>query len=307
MLSLPADLFPGRTFSPPFAPAELSGPANPMIAGRNAIFDWYFYNTGNLTRAEQEKLLGAQITEGKILVVRPSDDRGPVGISEFSGYGELCAAPGRKLRRFAVAGVGSTDLGAAAFARAVANRYQEPVGAVVAGYGILDLVSEGLGGFFNLGLKNRLYDSVGRRHEQRQTEVSTLEGTAVSSGSEPVITDTDTLEELLRDTSRNLLSLAGHSKGSLSIAEAFSRIEDDDDAETLNRLGGVRVLTVGAVVSLPAVIRNVAQYLGGADVLGLTNSDPFTPRTRVPFRGHHLNPLWPGALNFEELLADEPE
>lgn len=48
----------------------------------------------------------------------------------------------------AIAGVGSSALGAAAFARNVADGLGEPVAAVVSGYGLADVLTEALGGFF---------------------------------------------------------------------------------------------------------------------------------------------------------------
>ena len=59
---------------------------------------------------------------------------------------DFADAGGSEIRTLVVAGVGSSALGAAAFARNVADACGTPVAAVVSGYGLADLLTEALGG-----------------------------------------------------------------------------------------------------------------------------------------------------------------
>ncbi|MFC5462080.1 hypothetical protein [Massilia niabensis] len=67
-----------------------------------------------------------------------------------TGGGALCICPdiasfaeagGDRTRILAVAGVGSSALGTAAFARNVADAFGEPVAGLVSGYGMADLLA----------------------------------------------------------------------------------------------------------------------------------------------------------------------
>lgn len=99
-------------------------PATLWAQQRNAALDALFYDVGNLTEAERNSLLRETNREGSILVVWPSGAKGARGVRKFGDYETLRAAPGALLARFAIAGVGSSDVGAAAFARTVADRYR---------------------------------------------------------------------------------------------------------------------------------------------------------------------------------------
>jgi len=191
------------------------------------VLDWLFYDVGNLSVAEQSALVAEANREGSILVVWPAGARGNLGVTKYADYAAMRAAPGRLLRRFSIAGVGSSDVGAAAFARAIANRYDEPVGAIVAGYGVADLLGEALGGWFVLGAANRvahLYDAAMKAAERQQlthaaaatpVEATPHASLAAASGLR-LRNDTVALVRLLLDEDREIRSVTGHSKGCLS-------------------------------------------------------------------------------------------
>ncbi|UGX94288.1 hypothetical protein G6321_00053645 [Bradyrhizobium barranii subsp. barranii] len=90
--------------------------------------------------------------EGAILIVpRPAAVR-----SKLCGtVDEFAAAGGPNIHILAVAGGGTSALGSAAFARNVADAFETTVAAVVSGYGLSDLLTEALGGWFWFSALNR--------------------------------------------------------------------------------------------------------------------------------------------------------
>lgn len=290
-------------------------PATQGAKRRNTALDWLFYDVGNLTPAEFTLLVGESNREGAILVVWPSGAKGEIGVRKFVDHDELCAAPGALLSRFAVAGVGSSDVGAAAFARTVADRYQEPVGAVVAGYGVADLLAEAMGGWFVLGAANfwmkAYHDALNDvRALTRNLEASDedLERPQARQAAETVVAHSDsvTLLKLLLDEERAVKSVAGHSKGSLSIAYALEGLVLTGQRRAIKRAKATRVTTAGAVVALPEGFDNAGQYLGAADWFGGLNSRLGVDFEQVPLAWHHLNTAIPLHMDFGAVLQGEP-
>ncbi len=313
-VSLP--FFPWSLTSPADALQAASVPATSLAKQRNAALDRLFYDVGNLTAAETDMLLRETNREGAILIVWPSGARGEEGVTKFADYAALRASPGATLSRFAIAGVGSSDLGAAAFARTLADRYGQPVGAIIAGYGVSDLLSEALGGWFVLGGANRLmksyHDSLGSKEtlqESLRAHPAKIEGEAAGQAAEAVVgsNDSETLLRLLLDEDREIASLAGHSKGCLSIAFALEALALSRNAEALRKARKTRVTTVGAVVALPSGFTNVGQYIGAIDWFGALNSRGSVAHEMVPMAWHHLNTTLPYHLDFAEVLKGEPD
>ncbi len=287
---------------------QMTAPARLLASRRNAFLDWLFYDTGNLSATELSTLLAEANVEGSILVVWPSGEKGDLSIRKFADYESLRAAPGRLLDRFTIAGVGSSDVGAAAFARTVADHFGGPVGAIVAGYGIADLLSEAVGGWFVLGSANRLLQSFLETAETVPTSDATqtlhngrLPAKAAVSGR----TDTETLVNLLNDADRTVKSVAGHSKGCLSIAYAVENIAALSQPDTVKKAQAARIITAGAVVALPAGFENVGQYIGAIDWFGGLNSRRGVDHVKVPNAWHHLNTTLPSHLDFGSVLAQE--
>ncbi len=285
---------------------------------RNAALDWLFYDVGALTPEERSVLLAEDNAEGAIVVVHPRGARGAVSLQKFDTYEDLCAAPGRKLTSFVVSGVGSSDLGAAALARNVADHRGEPVGAVVAGYGMADLLSEAMGGWFyfgsvNAGL-NRWHRAASSSPERAEAVTATLAAmragtlspdalataSQVAAGFSP---DTMTVLRLLTEPERNVGLLVGHSKGCLSIAFALEALEWLKDTAAIGKARAARILTLGAVVEFPVGYDNVVQVIGALDGFGGLNSRPFKPAAFVPGAWHHLNARLPFHLDVAGVLA----
>lgn len=283
---------------------------------RNTALDWAFYDVAGLTSAEFSWLVTETAIQGSILVVWPAGARGNLGVHKFEDHGELRASPGKTLERFAIAGVGSSDVGAAAFARTLANRYQEPVGAIVAGYGVADMLAEAAGGWFFLGGANRLlkaYHDVAALEPVSESEVSAAAEAAhaphphAAAGAVIGRNDAETLLKLLLDEDRVVKSVAGHSKGALSIAFALEGLALSAQEEAIARAKAARVVTAGAVVELPRGFENVGQYLGALDWFGGLNSRPGVDFTPVPNAWHHLNTSIPFCLDFARVLSGEPD
>ena len=282
-----------------------------VISNRNALLDRLFYNTPNLSEAELALLLSQRNAEGSILVVSPSDRSRKDAVRKFETFASFRAAPGDLLKRFAIAGVGSSDIGAAAFARSVANRYDTPVGAIVAGYGIADLMTEALGGWFVLGAANRMLDTYQRFFSLSGFTASTDEGLTTTApprlGGTAYQSDTQTLLTLLQEPERTVVSVAGHSKGCLSIAYAMNALALGDDDGALEKATQTRITTAGAVTAFPTGFNNCGQYIGEIDWFGGMNSRPKVPHTKVEKAWHHLNTTLPYALDFDAVLAGEPD
>lgn len=301
-------------------------PTAQNLKHRNTALDWLFYDIGNLTSDERAMLVSERNREGSILVVWPDGEKGPIGVQKFDDHATLRAEPGALLRRFAIAGVGSSDVGAASFARTIANRYKEPVGAIVAGYGVADLMTEALGGWFVLGAANRTMD----RYHQMMQELEDKTGQMLNSTPDlspdavtvdiaPALevdhaapkhrraSDTSSLISLLNDEDRTILSIAGHSKGCLSIAYALESLALGANKDLVTRAQAIRIMTTGAVVALPDGFDNVGHYIGALDWFGGMNSRLDLPSTRVAGAWHHLNTSLPMHMDFAAVLADEAD
>ena len=116
------------------------------IQQRNMLADRMFYEVGGLTRAELLQFSGPVYPEGGIIVERSTGTNGN-RVRKFSTCESFRAEPGELLWHFTVVGIVSSDVGAPALARKLANYVDAPVIAVVAGYGMSDLLSEAMGGF----------------------------------------------------------------------------------------------------------------------------------------------------------------
>jgi hypothetical protein len=297
---------------PPFTgQASSNWPLLKATKTRNACLDQFFYDVGALTRVEVDFLVAATNREGSILVVFPKGARGDQGIVKYQDYETLRAAPGRLLSRFSIAGVGSSDLGAAAFARNLADHYGEPVGAIVAGYGLADLMKEGLGGWCFLGGHNRLMQHVHKWQAAGKLPIEQLTATQETLGSKDmkparVITgsaDTDALIRLLLDEDRRIQTLLGHSKGCLSIAAALAVLALGGARTAMDKARAIRVITTGAVVEMPKSFDNVVQFLGQLDWFGKMNSRPDKDYVSIPNAWHHTNLAIPFHMSIREVLA----
>lgn len=279
-----------------FTPGDAAYQMHPTfttLQGRNTLADWMFYDIGALTPAELSLLSAQTNTEGAILVVEPRGPGPSVHVQKFTEFRAFRTAPGDLLRHFTVAGVGSSDVGAAALARTLANHVDAPVGAIVAGYGLSDLFTEALGGWFFFGALNRAARALSRLADadvQDPGGASTAAGTTRPPPLGSVLSpDTRTLLRLLDEPERRVETLLGHSKGCLSIAYALRAIAGRTEGDAFARARDIDVITTGAVVDFPRGLDRLRQYLGALDWFGGMNSSLDLPHTRVPNAWHHLN------------------
>ena len=202
---------------------------------------------------------------------------------------------GPAIRAIAVAGVGSSALGTAALARSIADALDADVAGIVTGYGLSDMMSEALGGWFAFGAADRIRHTMERAFA-RMRPAALAE--SVTPGSDAAAT----LAEILLAAPPKLDTLVAHSKGSLVVAHALQRYVDDlegDDSPLFKRL---HIVTLGAVVGVPAEFKHVKQYLGAYDWFGGANSSLGVKHERVPGVSHHLNPGFPYHMRVAPLL-----
>ena len=288
---------------------------------RNAVLDRMFYDVGALTDKEFQHLAAGATSEGAIIVVYPRDAKDDISLQKFDKFDDFLDAPGRKITKFSIAGVGSSDVGAAAFARSLADFTREPVGAIVAGYGLPDLVSESLGGWFSFGAASRMMDAFHRATLSESERKARLERTLNARDSAPskpgtlsnpppnlaavwpgFTVDTLILIRLLQDSDRQIDTILGHSKGCLKIAFALGAINLLNKSSDITRAKRARIITTGAVVDFPDGFNNVRQYLGTLDWFGGMNSAPGKDFVSVPNAWHHVNTSFPFHMNIEEVL-----
>jgi len=269
---------------------------------RNTTLDAMFYDVKVISPDEVFYISGSLAAEGSIMIVPPS---GAGALTFCETIEEFTLRGGEKVHTLAVAGIGGSALGAAAFARNVADAVGEPVAVVVSGYGLADIVNEVFGGGFFFGhLKGlrpvfeRLDDLAGRT---RFGIADMPDDDAASITS----LDTKTVRALLCDPRLSFRLLAGHSKGNLVLAAALQDIAKNDP-QTASRLAeGLRIVTFGARIAMPPVFADVADVIGEWDWFGELNSRTYIAADhRIPHAWHHTNTDLAGHLPVTQTLKD---
>jgi hypothetical protein len=234
--------------------------------------------------------------EGTILVVDPQ--RAPF-ITPFATVDAFLAGlPALPtLRTLTITGVGSSALGSAAFAWNVADALRQPVAAIVPGYGLADLIPQGLGGWC-FGLHDWLRQAwqpmlLGLAPEAarigRRFAADALGDDAFQSGSP----ESDILHKLLGSTDR-IERLYGHSKGALCIEDALRSLP-------AGRAGALHVTTFGCVIDEDTAA-SYHQVLGTLDVLGQLNSWFHEPDQWID-SWHTTNTMLPRPMPVEDLVT----
>lgn len=243
-------------------------------------------NVGALTQ-----LNPGQAPEGSFVTVTPWGDEPIVlhkTITDFLTYRNRQAPD---LKTIAVSGVGSSALGSAALAWSVANGLNEPVAAIVAGCGMNDWISEGVGGYYGLGLSATIRPHLHAALWSRGGAPIPPEG--IFSPGDP---DTNTLHQLLlSDDTHEITRFVGHSKGCLSIEAALQGVPKQ-------RRQGIKLLNFGCAVPKPAGIGEITQFVGLFDRLGLRNCWG-NQADAYPFSTHTTNPWRPDAMPVTALTA----
>lgn len=258
---------------------------------RNAAIDALFYDVGALSLEEARGVALRYAAEGAILEVGPSSNpslRIWRDYDDFSDHEGSWAA-------LVVAGVGSSALGSAAFARNVADAAGAPVLAVVSGYGLADLLTEALGGYFLFGSLNRVRHAFEWLDDLRRAENPVeLFAPASLSFTDPVSIarrseDVRTLVALLSGSAR-FRWLVGHSKGNLVISEALYAICCNQPGLFAELTAGTSIITVSAKIAMPRGFARIIDVMGALDSFGALNSRAsIVTDISVPLAGHHTN------------------
>jgi hypothetical protein len=280
---------------------------------RNAVADILFYNVADLSREEIRDLLDVPLRdrEGSIVVVSPSGSGVP--IRHYWNVWQMIAVEGEAIAGAALAGCGSSALGTAALCRDVADGIGGDVAGVVTGYGLTDLVSEGLGGWFFFGGIDRF-----KHNLDLAVERWTSGGLPTRAGAEAFdqpaavslpLSDVGAVMDLLHAAPRylpNLRWLVGHSKGNAIMDFALERyVRELRAREAVSPLfDDLEVVTLSAIVALPAEFRRVHQVIGSIDWFGRLNSRPDVQHETVDNAWHHLNRALPKHLDAVKVIGE---
>ncbi|BCH54982.1 cell envelope biogenesis protein OmpA [Agrobacterium vitis] len=270
---------------------------------RNSSLDALYYDIRALTSDEAFYISDALAAEGLIMIVPPTG-QGMLTLCET--VDEYLLRGGREVRAMAVAGIGGSAAGAAAFARNVADAIEAPVCAVVSGYGLGDVVAEALGGAFffgPLGFLRRNFemidDLVGRpqfgAYQRRPKPSQPPRRTSL---------DADTVQALLCHPDLRFNLVTGHSKGNQIVAEALNAIEKEAPERLSILAERLQIITFSTRVALPAPFSPPLAIIGELDWYGELNATaPVTNIVRVARAGHSTNISLPGALKITDLLV----
>ena len=221
---------------------------------------------------------------------------------------------GDNIRAIAIAGVGSSVVGTAALARNVADALACDVAGIVTGYGVSDVITEALGGWFVFGTLDRLRLDLEKFMGTATSPLSELErpdsahATSPTGVLEPRLVgqpgfdDVTTLVDILTARPKNLEFLVGHSKGSLLIDFVLDQFVDELEGDDSPLFKELNVITMGAVVDISSKFQRVTQFLGAIDWFGRLNSRPGLPHEVVPDAWHHLNRSIPKHMDAVSLL-----
>lgn len=271
---------------------------------RNSSLDAIFYDIKTLTADEAFYISDSLAAEGMLMIVPPT---GQGMLTLCDSVDEYLLRGGRDVHVMAVAGLGGSAAGAAAFARNVADAVNAPVAAVVSGYGLGDILSEAMGGNFFFGplgfLRHNfemIDDLVGRPqlgdYKRRAGDLKTPR---------PVSLDTDTVEALLLHKDLRFNLVTGHSKGNLIIAEALASLETEAPERLEAIADDLQVISFATRIAVPAAIAPALSIMGELDWYGELNATaPAANSVRVPRSGHSTNTDMPGSLKITSLLRD---
>ncbi|MBB3452179.1 hypothetical protein FHT86_000435 [Rhizobium sp. BK313] len=275
---------------------------------RNTAFDALFYDVKVITPEEAFYISGSLAAEGSIMIVPPS---GGGALTLCETLEEFALRGGGDAQALAVAGIGGSALGAAAFARNVADAIDAPVAVVISGYGLADIITEAFGGHFFFGhLKGlrpvfQMLDDFAGRPKFGAADMNDDETSSRTS------LDTRTVRALLADPRFSFRLLAGHSKGNLVISAALHELCKQDEVRAEKLAERVKIVTIGARIAMPPIFSDVVDIIGEWDWFGEMNSRPFIPADqRVPHAWHHTNTDLSGHLPvtsvLKEILATAP-
>ena len=292
----------------------------------NTALDFVFYDVSTLRaalgekdapmRARHEKPPSRIIDfdalsnpEGSLLLI---DATTAPYVHRYQSVEKFLESPYQETRDVDIAtitGVGSSALGSAALAWDISSALEKPVLAIVPGYGVADVVLQGLGGWFAFGLHD-LFGSktliqtglaltapetarIGRKLVASTPQEPTARGAPIfryGSGS------SDVLHALLEHRVTPFRVLVGHSKGALQINNAIQSLP-------VERTQGLRVVTLGCPIAENVSGVDYHQYLGLFDALGQLNAWGHWP-DHWPPTWHSTNPVLPPAMAAGAMTAE---
>lgn len=272
---------------------------------RNAALDALFYDVGALSPEESQSVAMRYITEGAILEVGPSS---APSLRMWRNYDDFCDQ-GEDYAALAVAGVGSSALGSAAFARNVADAAGGKVLAVVSGYGLADLLTETLGGYFLFGALNQMRHAFEWLDDLRRGAESAEEALPqhrpANFDAQSLLRCSDDVRTLIALLSggRRFDWLIGHSKGNLVLSEALFAI-CRKTPEIFDRVrSDSRIVTISAKIAMPRGFAEIIDVMGEFDAFGVLNSRSFIETdVKVPLAWHHTNTELPFHLDVAATL-----
>jgi hypothetical protein len=261
---------------------------------RNHTMDALFYDVCVLSMAEIEALHALLGAEGGVLIVTP-EAGDPI---RFLPTPEEFLAMPERPRALAVAGVGSSAIGTAAFARNVALALGKPVAGVVSGYGMRDMMAEAMGGWFWFRARNLLFHD-----RSAAARAALVTGDGLSVLRDAYSPDTVALTGLFQANEPAFDIIAAHSKGNLSVAEALYLSLDAAPAAAKRLMRGAHIITMGAAIYMPDQCRRVTDILGSGDWFGRMNSHPEIDIDIVVDGAlHHTNTDIPACLDVVEAI-----
>lgn len=268
---------------------------------RNTALDAVFYDVKTISPEEAFYISDSLAAEGSILIVPPT---GGGSLTLCDTLEEFVLRGGRDVHVLAVAGVGNSALGSAAFARNVADAVGELVAVVVSGYGLGDVVLEGLGGHFLFGHMSglrhslQLFDELWGRPKL---------GAANLGGEQPARSSLDakTVSAMLMDPQLSFSLLTGHSKGNLVLSEALHELGQTNPARAERLAATTRIVTFGARIAMPPIFKDVIHVIGEWDWFGEMNSRrSIAADRRIPRAGHHTNTELAGHVPVTSVLRE---
>jgi hypothetical protein len=291
----------------------------------NTVLDFIFYDVPTLRAALAEKDAPMQALgekppsriidfdalsdpEGSLLLI---DATTAPYVHKYQSVRKFLESPYQESRDVDIAsitGVGSSALGSAALAWNISVALEKPVLAIVPGYGVADVVLQGLGGWFAFGLHDFLSSKAliqtGLARAAPETarigrELAASQEPAAAGGA-PIFRygsgSSDALHALLEYREKPFRLLVGHSKGALQINNAIQSL-------AVERTQGMRVVTLGCPISENVAGVDYHQYLGLFDALGQLNAWGHWPEYWPP-TWHSTNPVLPPAMAVGDLTSD---
>jgi len=293
----------------------------------NTVLDFIFYDVPTLRAALAEKDAPMQARgekppsriihfdalsdpEGSLLLI---DATTAPYVHKYQSVRKFLESPYQESRDVDIAsitGVGSSALGSAALGLNISVALEKPVLAIVPGYGVADVVLQGLGGWFAFGLhdflssKTLIQTGLARAAPETARIGRELAASAprepTAPGGAPIFScgsgSSDALHALLEYREKPFRLLVGHSKGALQINNAIQSL-------AVERTQGLRVVTLGCPIGENVAGVDYHQYLGLFDALGQLNAWGHWPEHWPP-TWHSTNPVLPPAMVVGDITSD---